>query len=77
MQDIRFIVEALPIGGYLARAVGHDILTEAENLPDLQAQVRDAVHYHFDAGQKPVYGRCAVLLQSAAGNKAEVFPVAK
>jgi hypothetical protein len=50
MQDIRFIVEALPIGGYLARAVGHEILTEAENWPDLQAQVRDAVHGHFDAG---------------------------
>ena len=54
MSDIHFTVEKSPKRGYIARAVGHDIFTEAENLPDLRSQVRDAVHCHFDAGQKPV-----------------------
>ena len=54
MSDIHFTVEKSSKRGYTACAVGHDIFTEAENLPDLRSQVRDAVHCHFDAGQKPV-----------------------
>lgn len=53
MTDIHFIVEEAPEGGYLARAVGVDIVTEADDLPGLHAQVRDAVHCHFDAGSMP------------------------
>lgn len=50
MTKIRFIVEEAPEGGYIARAVGADILTEADDLP---AQVRDAVHCHFDKENSP------------------------
>ncbi|MCD6705335.1 MAG: hypothetical protein LT080_02625 [Thiobacillus sp.] len=53
MSEIHFIVEEAPEGGYVARAVGVDILTEADDLPSLHAQVRDAVHCHFDEGQVP------------------------
>ncbi|MEZ5457648.1 MAG: hypothetical protein R3F04_16335 [Lysobacteraceae bacterium] len=53
MTDIHFIVEEAPEGGYLARAVGVDIFTEADDLPSLHAQLRDAVHCHFDDAERP------------------------
>ena len=53
MSEIHFIVEEAPEGGYVARAVGVDIVTEADDLPGLHAQVRDAVHCHFDGGKFP------------------------
>jgi hypothetical protein len=53
MTEIHFIVEEAPEGGFVARAVGVDIVTEADDLPGLHAQVRDAVHCPFDEGQTP------------------------
>jgi len=34
MSEIHFIVEETPEGGYVARAVSVDILTEADDLPN-------------------------------------------
>ena len=53
MTEIDFIVEEAPEGGFAARAMGSDIFTEADDLPGLHAQVRDAVHCHFDDGDRP------------------------
>ena len=53
MTEIHFIVEQAPEGGYVARAVGTDIFTEADDLEALHAQVRDAVHCHFDEADRP------------------------
>ena len=53
MTEIHFVVEEAPEGGFVARAVGVDIVTEADDLTGLHAQVRDAVHCHFDEGQSP------------------------
>ena len=53
MTEIHFFVEEAPEGGFVARAVGADIFTEADDLPSLHAQVRDAVHCHFDDGDRP------------------------
>ena len=53
MSEIHFIVEEAPEGGYVARAVGADIVTEADDLPSLHAQVRDAVRCHFEEARLP------------------------
>ncbi len=53
MSEIHFIVEEAPEGGFVARAMGADIFTEADSIADLHAQVRDAVHCHFDPEQLP------------------------
>ena len=53
MNEIIFVVEEAPEGGYTARALGESIFTEAEELCQLQERVRDAVHCHFDEGQEP------------------------
>lgn len=52
MSEIHFIVEEATEGGYIARAVGEDIFTEADDLPGLHTQVRDAVRCHFDEEKK-------------------------
>ena len=48
MNELIFVVEEAPEGGYTARALGESILTEADDLAQLQHQVRDAVLCHFD-----------------------------
>lgn len=53
MNELIFEVEEAPEGGYTARALGASIFTEAEDLDDLHAQVRDAVRCHFDEGEAP------------------------
>ena len=53
MTEIHFLVEDAPEGGLTARALGTDIFTEADDMRALHAQVRDAVHCHFDARTAP------------------------
>jgi hypothetical protein len=53
MTEIHFVVEDAPEGGFLARAIGADIFTEADDLSALHEQVRDAVSCHFDESQRP------------------------
>jgi hypothetical protein len=47
-QEIIFVVEESPEGGYEARALGYSIFTEGESLKELRQMVRDAVACHFD-----------------------------
>ncbi|MBP6965182.1 MAG: 2-oxoisovalerate dehydrogenase [Armatimonadetes bacterium] len=53
MEEIIFVVEEAPEGGYTARALGEAIFTEAEDMPGLHEMVRDAVRCHFDEGKRP------------------------
>ena len=53
VAEIIFAVEEAPEGGYLARALGHDIFTEADSADGLRDAVRDAVRCHFDGDDRP------------------------
>ncbi|MGH9897375.1 MAG: 2-oxoisovalerate dehydrogenase [Pyrinomonadaceae bacterium] len=53
MNELIFLVEEAPEGGFTARALEAAIFTEADDLPSLHRQVRDAVNCHFDEGQEP------------------------
>lgn len=53
MNEIIFIVENSPEGGFAAKAAGASIYTEADTLDELHAQVRDAVRCHFDESAAP------------------------
>ena len=53
MSEIVFFVKEAPEGGYIAKAVGESIFTQAESLGLLQERVRDAVRCHFDEGKAP------------------------
>ncbi len=53
MSEIIFIIEDAPEGGYAARALGESIFTEADDLTQLHARIRDAVQCHFEEGGAP------------------------
>jgi hypothetical protein len=53
MSEIVFVVEEAPEGGFIARAVGESIFTEADTLQELHERTRDAVRCHFDEGKAP------------------------
>ena len=53
MSELIFVVEEAPEGGYVARAVGESIFTQADDRAQLQERVRDAVRCHFDEGKAP------------------------
>jgi len=48
MNEVFFLVEEALDGGYTAKAIGESIFTEAENMDELKANIREAVHCHFD-----------------------------
>ena len=47
MSELIFLVDAAPEGGFVARALGQAMFTEADDLEGLHRQIRDAVHRHF------------------------------
>ena len=52
-SELVVLVEEAPEGGYVARALGEAIFTEADSLEQLREMVRDAVACHFDEGDRP------------------------
>ena len=54
MSEIVFqVTEDESDGGWIARALGHSIVTEADTWEQLRTNVREAVRCHFDEGQAP------------------------
>jgi predicted RNase H-like HicB family nuclease len=57
MSEIIFEVQEDDVdGGFVATALGHDIVTEGSTLEELREMVKEAVHCHFsdhDLGPKP------------------------
>lgn len=62
-DEILFLVEEAPEGGYTAQAVGASIFTDAEDLPELRQNIRGAVDCHFDDGEKPRIIRLHIVRQ--------------
>jgi len=52
-REIIFVVEDSPEGGYEANALGFSIYTEADNLKELKAAIKDAVECHFSEKERP------------------------
>ncbi|TVQ64369.1 MAG: 2-oxoisovalerate dehydrogenase E1 subunit beta [Phycisphaerales bacterium] len=54
MTEIVFLIEEDPDGGLTARAIGHSIFTQADDMDALKEMVRDAVRCHFpDESSRP------------------------
>ena len=53
MNEIIFLVEEAPEGGFTARALGESIFTEADDFAALEGNVRDAVRCHFEENEMP------------------------
>jgi hypothetical protein len=53
MTEMILLVEEDPEGGFQARALGFSIFTQADDLAELKSRIRDAVHCHFEDGDRP------------------------
>jgi hypothetical protein len=53
MTEIIFVVTDADEGGYIARALGASIFTQADTLPALREAVREAVQCHYGDGEAP------------------------
>ena len=53
VNEIIFLVEDAPEGGFTASALDVSIFTEADDINDLRDKVRDAVDCHFEPSNKP------------------------
>lgn len=52
-HELIFQVEEAPEGGFIAKALGESIYTQAETYDALKDAVREAVACYFDEGQGP------------------------
>jgi len=75
MDEVIFVVEEAPEGGYTARALGASIFTEADTVANLYAQVRDAVRCHFEEGQAPKVIRLHSTLAAPREDEPGMHPV--
>jgi len=53
MNEVFFLVEEALEGGYIAKAIGESIFTEADTIDELKVNIREAVHCHFDDDKLP------------------------
>jgi hypothetical protein len=51
--EVIFIVEESNEGGFEAKALGHSIFTDAEDLESLKTKIKDAVKCHFEDNEAP------------------------
>lgn len=52
MNELIFLIEDAPEGGFTAKALGECIYTEGDTLDDLKTQIKDAVICHFEDESK-------------------------
>ena len=48
MNELIFLVEEDPEGGYIAKALGESIFTQADTYDELKDMIKDAVDCHFE-----------------------------
>jgi hypothetical protein len=70
-SELIFSIEKALEGGFVARALGHSIFTEADDLNSLRDAVRDAVRCHFD-DPRSAEGRKSSRHETAASHPAAV-----
>ncbi|MCL4110221.1 UNVERIFIED_CONTAM: hypothetical protein GTU68_030605 [Idotea baltica] len=48
MEEIIFSVKESDVGGFIANALGHSIVTDGDTMEELRNNVKEAVQCHFD-----------------------------
>lgn len=74
MNEIVFLVNEPPEGGYAAEALGHAILTTAGTLDELNWMVRDAVVCHFEEASRPKIIRLHCVAMKSSRYEASARP---
>ena len=53
VEELVFLIEVAPEGGFIGRALGQPIFTEADDRESLKRSILDAVACHYEPGQGP------------------------
>jgi len=53
MNELIFIVNESPEGGFEAKALDHPIFTEADTVEQLKSMIKDSVKCHFEPASMP------------------------
>lgn len=53
MNELIFLIEEAPEGGFTAKALGESIFTEAETMDELKKMIKEAISCHFEKGLIP------------------------
>jgi len=61
VRDDRDVFQSAPEGGFVARAVGESIFTEADSIDELRVNARSAADCHFEGGEGPKVIRLPVV----------------
>ena len=80
MSKIVFLIEGDVDGGYIARALGESIFTQADDIDSLKEMLRDAVRCHFpDEQTRPKIIRLHIVRDEviASSNSRETCLVMK
>ena len=48
MDELIFLVEEDPDGGFTAKALGENIFTQGDTMKELKEMIKDAIECHFD-----------------------------
>ncbi|MDW7760030.1 MAG: 2-oxoisovalerate dehydrogenase [Acidobacteriota bacterium] len=57
MNEIFFLIEEDPEGGFNAQALGHSIFTEGDTEEELKHNIIDSIKCHFEAAEVPAVVR--------------------
>ncbi len=68
MSEIIFLIKESPEGGFEAKALDHEIFTDAESFDELKEMIKDSVRCHFEPSDMPKMIRLHFV-------KEEVIPV--
>lgn len=60
-RTVFFLVKSEADGGYVATADSVGIVTQGDTLDELKAMVLDAVHCHFDEGERPRFAHLHIV----------------
>ena len=52
IQELIFVVEDDPEGGYTARALGQSIFVQGDTFDSLKESIKDALECHFDTKEE-------------------------
>jgi predicted RNase H-like HicB family nuclease len=52
MNELIFLVEEDPEGGFNAKALGENIFTQGDTMKELKEMIKDAVECHFDSPEQ-------------------------
>ena len=52
MDELIFLVEEDPDGGFTAKALGENIFTQGDTMKELKEMIKDAIECHFDSPEQ-------------------------